>query len=119
MPSSISISAATEAIGLVIDMMRKIESRSIGLPASMSRLPLVVTWATSPLRHTSVTIPDNRPWSTIACMAGPISPNSSRESPLTFTAPSSMKPSPRYARLTIANKRVVGQRRRGVSATRS
>src|ERR1019366_8127370 len=90
LPSSISISAATVVTGVVIEAMRKMVSRAIGVLVSRLARPLVVTWAISPLRHKRVTTPESRPWSITPCMAGPILASSSRENPLTFTAPSSM-----------------------------
>src|SRR5579872_6361494 len=95
LPSSINIRAATEVTGLVIEAMRKMVSRAIGALVSRLARPLVVTWATSPWRQSSVTTPESRPWSMTLCIAGPILASSSRLKPLTFTAPSSMETSSR------------------------
>ena len=43
LPSSISVIAADTVIGLVIDAIRKMVSRCMGSPASMSRWPISLT----------------------------------------------------------------------------
>jgi hypothetical protein len=72
LPSSISIRAAIEVTGLVMEAMRKRVSRVIGSPASTSRRPTVLTWAISPLRQTRVTKPERSPASTTAWSAAGI-----------------------------------------------
>ena len=66
---------ATPVIGFVIEKMRKIESRAIGRPLSMSCTPATSTNAILPRRASSATVPASSPSSTIAC-----SPASSRSS---------------------------------------
>ena len=61
LPSSISISAATEVTGLVIEAMRKMVSRVIGAPASMSRWPSARNCSSWPPRQISVTAPERSP----------------------------------------------------------
>ena len=56
-PSSYSIISATEAIGLVIDAMRKMVSCVIALPFSTSRRPCAEKLTTLPRRATRVTAP--------------------------------------------------------------
>jgi len=60
------MSAAVEVIGLVIEAMRKIVSRSIGSLASTSREPTHDVWTTFPPRQTSVAAPARAPSLTIA-----------------------------------------------------
>ena len=64
---------ATPVTGLVIEKMRKIESRAIGRPLSISWTPATSTNAILPWRASSATTPASSPSSTIAC-----SPTSSR-----------------------------------------
>ena len=42
------------------------------LETAMSRIPMVLTWAISPLRHRRVTKPDRSPASTTPCRLGAI-----------------------------------------------
>ena len=56
-PSSYSIISAADAMGLVIDAMRKMASWVIGAPASTSRLPRAEKCTTLPRRATRVTTP--------------------------------------------------------------
>jgi len=70
LPSSTNINAATEVIGFVMEAMRKIVSREIGLFASKSRQPTQVLMASaSPSRHTNVAAPASSPASTTGCKA--------------------------------------------------
>ena len=67
-PSSYSIISATDAIGLVIEAMRKMASCVIGaLPATRS--PNAEKWTTLPRRATSETMPATSRRSTYACSA--------------------------------------------------
>ena len=68
-PSSISMRARIEVRGLVMEAMRNIVSRVMGLSAAMSRLPRVLSWTISPLRQIRVTKPDRSPASTTPCRA--------------------------------------------------
>jgi hypothetical protein len=63
-PSSHSIIAATLAIGLVIEWMRKIASVRIGRPASRSAMPTASSCARRPRRAIAVTTPASFPSST-------------------------------------------------------
>src|SRR4029079_14933983 len=64
LPSSTSIMAATDTIGLVMEYMRKIESGRIGSVATRSRKPKVLVQAILPRRATSITAPGTSPEST-------------------------------------------------------
>ena len=57
LPSSIIIRMATPTTGLVIDMMRNIESAFIGCFDSRSAIPWAWRWTMRPLRATRVTAP--------------------------------------------------------------
>ncbi len=81
LPSSTSISAATEVIGLVIEAMRKSVSRCIGAPVSRLRLPMTLNWISSPLRQTSVTAPDRSPSTTTPSSIIGIAASFSAENP--------------------------------------
>ena len=59
-PSSYSIIAATEVIGLVIENIRTIESLVHSVPASRSRWPAVLWCTTCPPRLTRICQPVNR-----------------------------------------------------------
>lgn len=59
-PSSISIMAAAAVSGLVIEAIRKIESRAIGVPPSVKAEPAASTSMRSP-RATSPTAPGTEP----------------------------------------------------------
>ncbi len=90
LPSSISISAAAEVTGLVIEAMRNRVSRVIGWSRAMSRRPVVLTWAISPLRQIRVTAPDRSPAPTTPSRTAGARASASWSKPLSVAPASSM-----------------------------
>ena len=76
-----SIIAAMDVIGLLIDAIRNSVSRVIGVLAAMSRQPMADACTISPRRHTSVDAPARLPESTIAWIVVPTRSGSAISSP--------------------------------------